>query len=918
MKRLIGYITLCSSILIGAVAGFIPAVLSINPSVEYGNGQKMVFKIEEKDGSSKTQGDIDDGNAIKEVTDLFKERLNKVNVSTYDLESEGNDVITITLKNEAIINKEISEYLSFDWNIEVSDFSGSVVLGEDTFFERGTAYIDYEDNYPVIIMPIVNPEDFKNKLLVNVGSGADSSVNPAEVNKGKTITTMEKTIRLFEDEDSEEESAKDTDFIYLVNNWSSEYSLDTVINNPSSALTEENNAYFDKILATDQTYSLFDDYDPESENAFTKLRYTTFLQNAGSDLSLANKLAVVTCAKLNASELNYKITLINDAALNTAENTTLPLIERLVNRGDNYGSFLSIAGSTLLYAFCFALVVVTVFAFLNYGLNALSSTTTTLSTVLLTLAIFNIFGAEFNLGSIIGLIGVAAISILSAIVYFRTVKEESYKGRNLKKANEEASSKTIAKQLDFSVITILLGIVCYLIPNSITVSIGIMFVVGSVMNLVLNGVLLRLLMYFLCNSSVINDNLKIIQIEKRLIPDVTKDEKPTYFEQFKKNRDPKVKNLPTKLGIAGVVLLVASVVGMLTFGILNGNIYRQSEAYNSTKVYIQFNYNENSNIQDVSDLEEYVLSNIYTYSNNTTTTTNLKYNNVDRFTHTYKISSVGNTSIEEIYYVVDFVSSVTPDTKVSASADNGKYLVENISVEEAINYLASDYASCSNLNEVSLKQVKNVNNDSNNFHSMVFGLIGCGLIFLYFILRFGISRALSALIIVGGDLTITTGIFTLIRGTFSSNITFGVVFLALFGFIVLANIFANEKDSYKENKAKLNTLTLRKENSKASIKLSFANVVVAFELISLMVISFLYAKAFSIAAIAFILVGLALLFVYSRFCLLDLSYALIDVFNKIRDWFKAVYANNKKDVKKVAKKELSDGPEEAIFIGIND
>lgn len=908
MKRFLAYILLCVSILISAFAGFVPTILSINASADYDNGQNFVYQISLKENGSKNEGDIESGDAIKSITDTFKSRLDSANISTYKLEVEGNTTIRLSFKAQKEINTAIAKYLNFDWNLEAMDYSGNILLDSADFFTAGSAYIDYSSNYPQIIMPLANAEDFKTKLYDNVKK-TDSTEN-------KTDSIM--TYRPMAD--SATTTTDNKNYIYLVNNWDTNaYSMETIITSSDTADTKEADAYIDRIDATKPENVYFDYDSTKTDATFTKLKYVGFLNDAGSDLTLANKLATIVCAKLNSSKLEYNVTLINKDIINDATNNTVPFIENLIYHGANYGSYSSVVFSSLLISCLVAFIVVTLFVILNYGLAALTTVALVPSVLLLTLSIFNSFGAEFNIGTIIALIALTIVLLFSELPYFKALKEELYKGKNLRKSNEDASKYTAPIQIDLSVITILFGLVAYLIPNSIMISVGATLILGGLLNLVINGIFLRGIYYFLTNSSFIVNHLNLLMVETKKIPDLSNDEKSTYFESFKKKEKVKGNRI---FAIGSLVMLIASIIGICAFQFGTGNIYNSnSSAVISTRVYIQFSYNENSDIQSVSDLETKVLNHLYTYntSTNSTNTTNVAYKDVLTYTYSYKENYKSNKETQKkIYYIVELSSAYNNDTLISAYVDS-QYNLEGATFDDAIQYLLLNYNSVSNFTSVELKEVKNVNDDTNNYYAMLFTLIGSAIASLYLIFRYGISRGLTSFVLIGGSLTITVGIFVLTRGVFSSQITLGLIILSLFAYSLIDYIYCVERNSMKENRIDKNDLDARRVNSVYALNLAYSNAIIISALSEFILISFLFASTFSTYFVILSVIGMLVILSVLKALNINLVYILSKFFNGI--WNRIVVQYNNHRISRAKKKnivEKGDGPEEATFIGIND
>ena len=916
MKRFIAYILLCVSILFSAFIGFVPTVLSINASADYDSGQNFIYKISLKEDGDKNDGDITSGAAMDSIIEVFKDRLDSANISTYKLESEGNDTIRLSFKEKSEINTYVSKYLNFDANIQAMDYSGKIILEASEFISTGEAYIDYTNNTPTVVLPLADPEGFKTKMYENINGSKTNDSSSSYTKKVGGIQTFA------DDDSSEEESTSNENYLYIVNNWKAEsYSMKTIIEENSSANTDEINAYIDRIDATKASDFYFDyDIDNAGET-FTELKYTGYLNDAGSDLSLANKLANIVVNKFNASSLDYEVTLINKDYINSTSNNVGAFIENLIYHGTQYGQYRSIVMSSLLISTIVAFVVTAVFFVLNYGIAGLTSVVITPAMIIATLAVFNSFGAEFNIGTIIALIAVAMISIFSGAAYYKSVKDNLYRGKNLRKANQDASKNTAFIQIDLSVISVILGLVSYLIPNSIMLSIGAVLILGGLFNLVLNGILLRAMYYFLSNSTFIESHLNLLMVERKKIPDLSKDEKTVYFDQFKKTSEKKNK---TKIfGIIGTALLFISAIGITSFQLINGNIYNtNNDVVTSSRVYLEFDYKDNGAIKTVSDLEKKVLNNLYTFDtkSNSRTDNHVAYDDILNFTYSYKENfSVNKETLKIDYYIIELSNVFDEEnTKVSAYVDSTHYL-DNATIEDALQYLITDYNNVSNFNSVELKSIKNVNSDANNYYCLLFVSIGTAIVGVYMIFRFGVSRGLVSILFVAASSTIVTGIFSISRGNFNSQITFGVILLTILGFAILDNYYVVDREIKKEHHLDKNNLVALKEDSQFAINLANSNVTIMSMLSLFVVISFLFAKSFSMYFVLFVVLGAFLMLMFYKVLTVGLVYKLSSFFGSIGNRITNKYETHRAKVnEKRHQKDDGDGPQEATFIGIND
>ena len=884
MKRFIGYILICLSCIFSVIIGFIPTIHSINGSADFDYGQTFIYKINPKENSNKTEGDIKTGKAIEEVAELFKNRLDKANISTYKLETESEDTIRLSFKAETPVNNLIATYLNFDSNIQVMDYSGKILLESDEFYETGTSYIDYSRNFPIVVLPIKNPGNFKSKLLTAVQEKASSS----------------------------DENEK---YIYLVNNWQAHYSMDKVINDAKSSNTDEYNAYIDRINVS-KLDEVFLDYNKDSEDkVFSKLAYINYLQHSRNNVSLANKLANISCAKFNSGSIDYNITLINKDYINDPVNASKPFIEKLLNYSGNYGLYNTVAVSTLLIATVASFIVLVIYLALNYGLKSLAAIALTPVIVLLDFTLFNKFNAEFNAGAIIGLISVTFISLICSLIYFYNIKLEIYSGKNLKKSYENANKRTNFIHIDLSVSTIIFGLVAYLIPNNTFISIGAILIIGGLFNLIINGIFLKILMYFLITSPYIENHLSLLIIDKKLIPNLSNDEKPVYFEKFNKIKNNK------KVKTSAIISLVAFLLSVSTltfFQIKNNNIYNSNFANTpNSRLYVQFEYNDNSNIKTQSDFEEKVLNNLFYFDvNKNQTTKKVEYNSIDTYTYSYRENfSVNQETFKDLYYIVDFNNAKILNKKFSVNVNNTN-VKENIDLEEALKYLITKHNNASNFKELSLKTVKNANLDRNNYYSLMFTFIGSLIVSAYILFRFGLGKALYSLISNFTLITICIALLSISRLNVSNEVTLASIILSLLIFSFNLYIYNNEHYLIKEKRI-TKDINERKDNANYAYNMINYNIIIMSFLFGVISTILITMSALPIYFKIIIIIGIILFNLFNKNNYLIINNWLYKFTYLIKDRIKIKFNNKQKNNQKNTK-SYSDGPEEAIFIGIND
>ena len=341
------------------------------------------------------------------------------------------------------------------------------------------------------------------------------------------------------------------------------------------------------------------------------------------------------------------------------------------------------------------------------------------------------------------------MGIISSMSLFYKVKKEIYTGKNFKKAFIDGSKKAQWIGLDASIIGLLAGLIAYLIPNAAISSFGIIVMIGSVLNAILNILVLRGVSWFVYNSSYVASNPKVIALEKKFIPDLSMDEKPTYFEAFNTKKTKKKKVIAAS--IYGVVL-VASIAGMIAFSSINGTLLNTPSSQQSSEIYIQQIVPTEQNAENyVVSFEEKFNDHFAKDKDGTALIKNLsveyyyfnfKNGNTTKYEYTYMISLEDTySSTSTIYYRDDATSGTfieTPILEAFSSYAKDIVLMNNVSNEN-----------------VELKEIYSVDSDSYTNYVFIFVGIALAVQFVYFIIRFGVNKAIVSTLLNACALFIT-------------------------------------------------------------------------------------------------------------------------------------------------------------------
>lgn len=935
MKRLIAYFSLIGTILLTALVFLVPSFSKVNGTGDYESQHTYIYKISDKTydisndptSNESTLNDEDMQDRLDDTVDEFKARLSNADISDYTIKTIGLDTISVTFKVENDLYDDVSSYLNFSWSLKASTYSGDPSVGQDAnevvnnngndnFFDSGSARIEYKDNYPYVVVTLKNPEDFKT---VYVAAKDTSESDSSSINNSNGVSLFDDST----DEEDEEEELSNENKIYILNDWVDGLTIDSLLNESNSFLkTSQIKNYLLFTFNATEPSSFYYDYDStlsttDQENAVYEEIYfggynlssdsnSNYYGDTESDRILSYKKANIWMNKFNSSTYDYSVTLINENGNYNTSKLDSPSYDYLVFMNEiNWTNGLFIS-------FIIGSLVVLLFSILNYGLNGLSSFSLTFSLFIASIGLFNLFGSEFNIGAIIGLVTLIGISLFTSLFLFKKVKDEVYSGKQLKKAYQDASKKSVGVQIDISALTLIIGIISYLMPSSILVSFGSLLIVGSLLNIALNVIILRPLTWLLSNSTTINSNIKLISIDKTKVPDLTKEEKPTYFNQFKKKESKNTKKFTL---IVGSILLLASITMMTVSGIIRGTIYNSSTTEENSAVTIRVD-SHNVVDDDETVIENYIqeIKEVFTTRLFKDEDTPLFNSEDDVVVEDYNYSYIINDVTNKEYYFIVSLDGVYENNSTIYQL-NSNNILEEVTIDEALN---TQILNQFQANSIKLSKVYNVNSDVNNLNVLYFGLIAVAISTLYILLRYGLSKSISSLLIVGSSLTITVGIFSLLNASFSSIITLGILYLIMFSYMTLLSYYSLNKELLKEKRNEMIVLENRYEEFEYSNNNMFTNILTITILSSFPIISLFFSTSVNKYLLILILLGEIIMLILSNNLSLSIEekcgYKIHEIHNDFKN--KRIEKQNKNKNKN--KKAYNDGPEEAIFIGIND
>lgn len=933
MKRFIGFLTLCTTMAIGLGVAVVPTIKMSNGSADFSSSKEYVFKVsnriledgENSEGTNVTNEVSKDN--VEDVIETFKTRLNSINISSYSIKSIGDESFSLVFKTDDGLYDDVIKYLTFNWSFMASTYADDtkdiITVGDDAltihsngtkksdFFTSGNAAIEYKANntYPFVTITLANNgDDFKKLYEAAKASSTEAGGNGATSIKNNNVLKAE---------GDEEKVTPNTNKIFVLNDWLSGFQIKDLVDNKKTsnlASSELKDHILFEMDATNPTniYWNYDTAKPDNVENFKKIYFGGYDLLSNSDdsyygkgvetVNLAYKKALIWMNMFNSTSYNYQVNFINSNYISDLGNVVNPLYEYLVYAGN-------VNMSSLLIGCLLAMVMILLTYVLNFGINGISGSIVTFGVPLIALAFFNILGVEFNIGAILGIVALTMIALFNSMTYFFKIKNEIYLGRNFKKAYQDGSRKSFWYTFDTSLIGIILGFTAYLIPNASISSFGILLVLGSALNFVGNCLLLRLVSWLVYNSQLINKKPQYIGLDSKFIPNLSQDEKPTYFNSFKAKTKKSTKII---LGSVFGGLLVASLVGLIVFG-SSGKMFNNSSNQQNSEIRIQ-QVVSNNTLTD-NQVENYVSEIGNSINEHISNSVDGKEKFISSPSVSYYYYKYKNNNVEkrEYYYVVDLGQAYNESSKVYYNPGNG-FGSEPLEIKSAVEQYLADIVAMSNVT-VSLDSIYLLDNYSYTNYSFIYLGIGLAICFAFFLIRFGFNKASIGLLLTLSSIIISVGVFSLIRVPGSSLISLGVLVLSVFVLLVADLFFASQKEKFKENKTLFKSdLTLRNSTYEESDLLVYNFLKTTALIASFTVISLLFAISVDKYLVLMMIVGIIISIPMFKYLNLNGQFICEKTF---KYFVKNVHFSKKENNKKLNKKN-DEGPEEAIFTGIND
>lgn len=905
MRRLWSHIIIAATSLLMIGATFATVLTNINSNIEFSSGKELVFRVMQKDedGNIDRVFDFANNEAVKKTAKIMEDRLKTAEITQYKVETQGFDTVKVSFVQDTDQQYEIiKNYLSFNATLAISNSKDTYALASEFLNEGNKAYLEATDTgFPAIVIPI----DYENEMFQAVYTEAKEMVD-----NGTGEVVHEHEHEDGTEHDDEEGTEERTAYLYVWYDYIEDYYSYSKINSESPDTYDPIIA--GKILMTfDAANPFIDDEDRTALRAYVRSQeQAEATEITPEQIRTAYENGRYFVNLVNAGEMPYHVEyLFSDKA------------DLWVEDLFSLGSHMTVAWSRIFIATIAAIVVTTLLLVYFFRLGALSVTVSSLAATFSALIFIVAFGAEFNVAAIVGLIAVAITSIVSGIIHLTKLKEECYRGRTLKKANAEASKKSVLPIVDVHVVLIVLGVGAYLFGGVIMKAFAVATIIGGLTSLLINLIVLRGLLWLVTNEQKLASRYDLFDVAPEQVPNALEEEKQKFFGP---NADKDYSKYKKPFSIAGLLLLLASVAGLITFGVLNdGAVYNTSSVNGNSQVYVEYTTTTRDNTALTTEVKTKLDTLLdRAYLNDAKLVNQVELENFV-YTYRYEANASGFDTIYYAYYRINFSKPLSGEEIITYKDANGNVLF----TEEATTFFDDSTLnsnSGANLNfdvnvNISLKDSIRVNADQPAFLPIFLAtLFSLGVSGLYLLLRYRLTRGLATIGLTIGSMTITAGIFSLLQFLpVTSYVSVALPLTALFVSLLLIVLMNKERSMLQENRLKDNSYETRSEILNKATSLSSTPMIIAFVIVLYLGVNYF---AFTVDLMSWVfllvLIGAVVSIGAALYLFAPTANYLFKAFSRVGEYLPKKPSKKKKA--RPTRVNKSAEPEEAIFIGIND
>ncbi|MCQ2802095.1 MAG: hypothetical protein MJ225_00185 [Bacilli bacterium] len=906
MRRLWANVLIAGASMLAVIAAVPNAIKNTNGNGDFTTNHTFTFQLSEKEVNVE-QGEeakpLTDTSA-KEMASIMEERLVNSKVSSYRISTSGNDLVTVSFKTDKDNYEQITSYLSFSGSFALINEQNDVVEGKDFLTDEAYKKNISVNEFPTVYIPVVVTSEEYTQVITQARE------NPTE---GEETSTAN---------------------VYLIYNY--------VKGDTYKTLSESNKLESKKLLTldamTDET--LYVDGKVENGKAMFK-QECGYMDENGNGTPDANEVrnafnrADFLINLFHASALDYDVKLIKGGLENTfiREDARVELVMA--------GGKIKL-NATLISCIA-AAIIVALLLVVFYRLGALNIMAVGVVTSLLTFILITAIGIEYEILSIVAYVLVASVPLISGIIYCNKLKEETYKGRSIKKANAEASKRSLLPILDVHFVSLVIGIMLFLLGGTAVHSFASILTLGTLISAILSTLGLKGLMWLSTNTTRLTGKYEAFGIDSKNVPDHMAEEKQKFYGPYADKDFTKKKKT---VSIIGLVCSVAAIVGVIVGASLKGgNLFKEpgETSGGAQIVYVNEIRVVDAEVDkapfDQTTLKEDLLDDIVFYSIKEAKPTeeeeiakHLLVNEIKEI-NLFSLSESRYDQTEEKsnnYLTTYYEITLNENSVLTKNAGDqfyayviGESVPDETTLPDVLDIYFSEFHSSikggEEGNKIALKAIVNIpNKNSVAFGKLVLGsFIAMLVITLYMLLRYKLSRGLAMLAYPLAGSSIALGVFEIINicgVKIPSTLAILIPVVTLLSFVLTLLISNREKELLGDEKVKDNSLSHREEVGKKAVALALAPIVTILVIVIYLLINF-FGFGPSANALPFLGSILAALIASG---LIVVTY--MPLANLLFKWFSKVHIERKPRKNKKAKvvKQKSAEPEEAIFIGIND
>lgn len=902
MRRLWSHIIIAATSLLMIGATFATVLTNIDTNIEFTSGKELVFRIMQKneDGNIDRDFDFIDNEAVKKTAKIMEERLKTAEITQYKVETQGFDTVKVSFVQDTDQQYEIiKNYLSFNATLAISNSKDTYALASEFLNQSKKAYLEATDTgFPAIVIPI----DYENEMFQAVYTEAKEMVDNGT---GEVVNEHE-----HEEGEDEETHEERTAYLYVWYDYIEDYYSYSKINSQSPDTYDPIIA--GKILMTfDAANPFMDDEDRTALRAYVRSQEQAEATDITPEqIRNAYENGRYFVNLVNAGEMPYHVEfLFSDKA------------DLWVEDLFSLGSHMTVAWSRTFIATIAATIVTTLLLVYFFRLGAISVTVSSLAATFSALVFIVFFGAEFNIAAIIGLLAVAITSIVSGIIHLTKLKEECYRGRTLKKANAEASKKSVLPIVDVHVVLVAIGVGAYIFGGVIMKAFAVATIIGGLASLLINLLVLRGLLWLVTNEQKLSARYDLFDVAPEQVPNALEEEKQKYFGP---NADKDYSKYKRPFSIAGLLLLLASVAGLITFGVINdGAVYNTTSVNGNSQVYVEYTTTTRDNTALTTEVKTKLDTLLdRAYLNDAKLVNQVELESFD-YAYRYEATASGVDTVYYAYYRINFNKPLSGDEIITyKDADGNPLFTEEVATLFNVDTLKSN--SGANLNfgdnvDIVLKNSIRVNADQPAFLPIFLAtLFSLGVSGLYLLLRYRLSRGLTAISLTIGTMTVTAGIFSLLQFLpVTSYVSVALPLTALFVSLLLIVLMNKEVSMIQENRLKDNSYETRSNLLNKATALASMPMIIAFVIVLYLGVNYF---AFTVDLMSWVfllvLIGAVVSIGAALYLFAPTANLLFKAFSRVGENLPKKPSKKKKT--RPARVTKSAEPEEAIFIGIND